>query len=112
MIETLMGDHSGLDKKLKRWARRIQYKPNWRIYATHEYKYIKIHIEFDTPCADRPQTMTTIAGDYMELDSTLLAQDFNLFQAYIHSKIRHLEMHELDEWFRVDGERTREPHGG
>lgn len=35
----------------------------------------------------------------------------DLFYWYVHECLRNLEMHELDEWYKIDGHMWNDPHG-
>lgn len=102
-------------EKIEKIVKRITYKPGWRIY-----------------CASRPREPEVPEGElvvriiFMAEDVTApgkqtkvgLGVSFWLDQDYseevilkrIMQGVRELEMHEVEEWFKVDGRNFVDPH--
>ena len=93
------------------WLARFTYKPQWHVSALCEV--------FN---GDGPTIIFIVArvesayhpGVYTNVSRSVIVPPFieteEAFFDWIHFEIGSLEMHEIDEWFRVDGIQTCDPH--
>lgn len=113
---------------------RFTYKPGWHFELSRrpELGQIMLQIAFSAP----DSRITDVYGRYGRLDPcracgsphpmreipisgqfpldpfAALSRNENLFFDWLHQMVRDVEKHELDEWFRVDGELRFDPHRG
>jgi hypothetical protein len=92
--------------------REVQYKPGWHFHLKpndHNYAFTLI-ITCEVPDANAPEGLRKVIPITMrrEIDTHHLNPD--LFLVAITCAIRDMEMHEMDEWFRIQGHRVKEPH--
>lgn len=96
------------------WLKRIEYKPNARIklgprrFDDMMREPIGIVVEVDVPDSYDPEQIVTIVHErflpYMHKD------DFDHFVVWMRMLLHSVEMHEADEFFKVDGKRRFDPH--
>ena len=92
---------------------RIDYKPDFKIdvYGTYDVS-IRVIFKRPVPDSNNPSQVAPqiFSRDYTpELVLSMKDPYEYILRDLIHS-IQQMEMHEMDEWLRVDGVRVREPH--
>lgn len=104
-------------ENLQMIVRRVTYKPGWKFnlgtqnFPKHPYDPLNLYITRDEVAdVDGPgktTTLTFIASIDQETAREMLAEEF--VRHFIGTAIRDFEMHELDEWFKLDGKCVFEP---
>lgn len=92
--------------------KRIQYKPNIAISAHLDYAtdFIMCRVSGQVQNADNFNETANI--------STIQSQNIRTFEVmtddqvvhFFYRMIRHFENHEIDEFFKIDGQHFRDPH--
>lgn len=104
---------------------RFTYKPGWLIKVVDDnyYDYIKIYITHkDQPDASKfkinedykQEIVETlpVTGNATIFKDSFKQMNFNDFVSFVFYEIKKLEMHEVKEWFKVDGLYFQNPHPG
>ena len=97
--------------QLNHYLSRFSYKPNFKFkaYRKHiEYDLIVLDIEMTVPhrdTLDPTKVITQRALGFRDVPKNELE-----FAQWMREIIRHLEMHEVDEWVKMDGLRIFDPH--
>lgn len=89
-----------------KFLERLKYKPGWSFHGRFEAGYLVFRIIATVPCSDT-KSLTNIA--HQDMIKAKFKDEGHLTQ-YVKARLRIAENHELDEWFRLDGERVTEPH--
>lgn len=91
---------------------RITYKPNVKINVLEDrtlYGGPHLLLEFAAHVSDvRTGEPTTIHQRATYPLAALNGEEHLVY--FIHENVRRMEMHELDEWFKLDGVHFRDPH--
>lgn len=100
--------------------RRITYKPTWRFHIEAEpetmYRpwYVHVHLYYSLPSIDDPMvdsqltTQQTFTANALA-DVVRYGEDA-IVERVAYSLIRRAELHEMDEWLKLDGVCVRDPH--
>ena len=102
----------------------VRYKPNTQIKAwvKDEDKYRSYHSYSDTTIVVSMQIFGIPDSTKSDGSSTSIVftqtwsflhikhGGMNLLLEYLRKFLRDWEMHEMDEWFRIDGTHVRDPH--
>lgn len=102
--------------ELDRWLERITYRPGVSMRIAHpeflgEYSYpVTPTLQL---CADVENTYRP--GQRIEIIHQTLIPQYVIeteqtFQAFVRQALINMEMHELDEWFKIDGVMVNDPH--
>jgi hypothetical protein len=100
---------------------RVTYKPGYKFRALVNREpdtflrpnvpMVEVRYTAQDARSDYPQETEVVATVPFPLVEQLdLFTDVALFAYFRHSVLGHLEQHETDEWFRVDGELVNDPH--
>lgn len=89
-------------------VRSISYKPNWKIKAKVEYDAVFIGIEI-IDVMDRDTLKPIQIFSKFLIPFHFLESSDDLIK-FIRYKIRDVEEHEADEWFKVNGIRIKDGH--
>lgn len=124
MVDTLLVD------RLTAIVRSIDYKPNWVLDVVpypeptifepdRQPDVIALHMAFYTNNADKPNDPDPVKIGRSRPFPPIVTRAFmqspefdSFIEGWVKQQIRDLEMHEVDEWFRVNGERwpVGDPH--
>lgn len=105
-------------ERVKNILSKITYKPGWTFYVDREDKntykyssYLKLHVIAQQIDISDPLKIVYIKSDMMisEWDIERLS-DNQLIDYLVLQLIRKVELHEIDEWLKIDGINFREPH--
>jgi hypothetical protein len=106
-------------EKLQSVIDNLTYKPGWRFWIKwrptaipHWPDDVILHMEFDAPDANEPERMTIIGRDMMLPQGLMQMIDgasAGIIRWVMYS-IKEMEIHEVDEWLRIDGVRLKNPH--
>lgn len=92
---------------------RLDYKPNWVFGVVYDpvMDHCSIKITMDVPDS-RGSGKTVPVGitDCLYPSMADLRGSEQFWKEYFHRQITRIEQHEIDEWFRLDGELVRDPH--
>lgn len=89
---------------------RITYKPGWRFHLVHDNGYggMVLHIVAFLPDATNPKhPIIPVKLDARVTDTAKLSEEN--FLAFVQRQIQKLELHEVDEWLKVDGVHYQPP---
>lgn len=94
--------------------KRIQYKLGFTVelenlIVNHMKRPISLRLKMKTLNAD---FVKSIEPTYLRFSRTidLAALNEKEFIAIVHKSIRHMEIHEINEFFKVDGVKIFDPH--
>lgn len=96
-------------QKWEDFIKRVTYKPGWKIGYVYEIGLDEHRIVVDM----HTQDSTTEEFKLVRVAQWAILPDWmNEGHAgvFVRDMIQKLEMHELDEWFKVDGELVNDPH--
>lgn len=98
-------------KKIQDWIDRISYKPNYKIWINGEgFLAVRLIFIVRTNCAFTEKQNVEIAHprylSFIDID----LMEFEWFCRWVRCCWRDIEIHELDEFFRVDGKIFNSPH--
>jgi hypothetical protein len=111
-------------ERLLAFLRVFTYKPGWTLKATREWweplpysgpeEQVFLAISFEAPDVDH-QDRTIRVGQVVRLPPSVLLESSVLdpnviLRNWIVHVIRSMEMHEVDEWARIDGVPIHDPH--
>jgi hypothetical protein len=99
-----------MHKKYQDMLKRISYKPNVRLGLSLESDIAILRITIKTPDSNNPEMDVLISHTDAIPLSTLLTMDFDRFVQWVHTRVRIMEIHEMGEFFRVDGRMIADPH--
>ena len=91
------------------YVARYTYKPGARFtVSTHEHSYgfIAIMLIIEVPDAEHPGQLTRVVN----MQSVEPGMPMEVLPQLIRELVRKAELHEIDEWLRLDGARVHEPH--
>lgn len=94
---------------------RVTYKPGWKIEVTQPVNVMGdlcLIVTMNVPdLTKRDGSMTTfLYHEHVWLDRLESMSDCEVVDKVIGNALRKCEMHELDEWYKVDSINVREPH--
>ena len=116
---------------VKDWVSRVRYKPDTRFTVQSNYYGFTrgmgdVSIRVERRLADSTKPLQSIeefaehrmwipVGCHLDVPTRALARvpaeaRFVVFFEWLHRKVIWLERHEIDEWFRVDGQLPFDPH--
>lgn len=99
-----------LFRKCETWLERISYKPGWEFKLIHPkqytYEFLITRFELDATDLDRKLSLWS--------SQQLSEEEFSWGEEHWFIVIKHLiietEMHEMAEWFKIDGVLDVDPH--
>jgi hypothetical protein len=99
-------------------VRKFTYKPGWRIIAHREPSKMApdafvITVIAKVPNVDNPDEMIEIGRPNMYTLADIASASYewkDYFHHMVLALIRKIEMHEIDEWLKIDGKNFRNPH--
>lgn len=104
----------------KDFLAKISYKPGWTFWSTISlyHETISIYVSWKTKDVSCPSSEIELTAAYTinmtQMETMRVMNGEQSFVAYmtwfITERIRWVEMHEMDEWLKVDGIRLRDPH--
>jgi len=122
MPSDLMGNHLSMwDERTEADIRiaqeflaRFRYKPDWHLDITRRPEVGCARLRATATVLDSRELCVperiNIMGEY-NLPRLGEMQDPDLFfRDFLRASIRNMELHEVDEWFRVDGKLPFDPH--
>lgn len=88
---------------------RIQYKPNFLFHAHFCMRCAEVHVEIscDTIDRDDPKERARILAPRLDV---VAGDTEDTIIANIYERVRSLELHELQEFFRIDGQLRVDSH--
>jgi len=87
----------------------ITYKPGYRIVAEQlDIDVIRLTLLVEVPDSNDPSRNAHLK--LIECFSPFACRDRRLLFVIVRSLLERFEMHEMDEWLKVDGVRVTEPH--
>lgn len=93
------------DDQIRQFVSRITYKPGRELDAHNR----TIHIRWAVPDRDGNDCKVQLRFSKHVPEG---APDLKFLEYFIMTFIEEIERHEMDEWFKVDGVRVRDPHAG
>jgi hypothetical protein len=88
---------------------RITYKPGWKITARPYYPSGMLDLSLETRLPDSTHgTQRNCSLSRLVMPETLHDEKHPLWIVAAH--VREFEMHEMDEWLKLDGARVNDPH--
>jgi hypothetical protein len=101
------------------YLKRFTYKPGWGFTVCQDWSYpggLILHIQTESrPDANNPNDrnrwnpVQTTARMHFPRDMSPKQME-SAFRGQLLQAIRALELHEMDEWLRFDGEHVNDPH--
>lgn len=85
---------------------RITYKPGWKIELV-DFGFVKVSIRHKATDANDPNRTIDIR---FEQGVELIHTDEKRLVDWIFICVRAAEIHEIEEWFKIDGHCFRDPH--
>lgn len=104
---------------------RISYKPGWMLTATapsteQDFRrpwtpwYLTVHLDYRMPSLDDPSRTTLLSTQYTvaerELERMLRDDGRDFIGHVVTALLKRAELHEMDEWLRLDGRCVVDPH--
>lgn len=115
ILEKMQANSNKILEKVQDLCSRIKYKPNSIILTRQAANYPGIEISIAVPCISATDFSATIpiitsqAISYDELNS--VKEDLEPYiLSRIYSLITRLELHEINEFFKIDGRYYKHPH--
>lgn len=107
-------EERALAKRVDGWMRAVTYKPNIQICWAFRKNFgqVSLHLWLVNYTIDsQDQVKDTRINHGQQLDfRTLLRADRGWFNAWLFSVFERMEMHELGEFFQIDGAMLHDPH--
>jgi hypothetical protein len=104
-------DRAALDR-VAALLERVDYKPGHRWYVRREQDVVLVYLEARVPNAYYPKQLITRVSYHafpdVLFEHALTPEEF--FFGGLRSLIREFELHEADEFFKVDGKALYDPH--
>lgn len=99
-----MGTFEGLESFFSKFT----YKSNFEFTLIRSYTHggIELRIKMMVPNSDDPKNIISVISTH------LIYEDIpcNYIPRYILDLIKKLEIHEAEEWFKIDGKKIFNPH--
>lgn len=94
---------------IRGWLNRVDYKDGWELipYA-HPYEGPYLQIKVEQPNA-YPNVGTVTLKINTAIPNVAMTTDLSFFE-WLLWRLRQVEIHEVMEFFKVDGEPYRDPH--
>lgn len=89
---------------------RYTYKPGWGLTFSEHAGWIYLDIRYLAPDSRGSGQTVKIGRTQVVPAHVTVHRDPDRFQRWLHMLTRDMELHELDEWFRCDGELVNDPH--
>ena len=111
-------------ERLEAFLRVFTYKPGWELRAERSWteglpyggreEEIFLWIQFETPDVNHPERTIPVGKRCrlpysLAFESGILGPDVMLAEWVVHM-IKDIEIHEADEWARLDGVPIHDPH--
>jgi hypothetical protein len=91
------------------FLRRVTYKPGWVLDTRHVGEgQLCLQWTFLAPCAVTGEPSTQLTG--MQLVEPAFFDNEKAVERFVRHQLRNIELHELDEFFKVDGIAPYYPH--
>lgn len=105
------------EERVRALLERVTYKPGWRIKVSrptdrglHNY-WEPVTIQAQYPTVDVNTLETIMLNLHHQIDiHTAEEVSEDILVDLISHIIKGFEMHEFDEWFKLDGKHVRDPH--
>ena len=92
---------------------RLSYKPGWKFKVwevTTPSRTVMLSAQFLVPNSNAPEVLLPV-GITQHFDAYMMGlMDERAVIELLRELVRRGEMHEIDEWFMVDGIRVKDPH--
>lgn len=88
---------------------RLRYLPNYDFHFIDEVAYLTMEIHCRCPDSRDPERAPITVVHPTRVPEEALESDLVML-AFIRHCLIQLAIHEVDEWFRCDGELVRDPH--
>lgn len=99
-----------LQKRFVSWLSRITYKPNVRIKPVFQIDFFAIEILVSTTDSGDQGKSILIGHPNSVSRKEFYRWGFDNFVSWVWRNIREMELHEMDEFFKVDGCMIFNPH--
>lgn len=100
-------------QEMEQVIRSITYKPRTFINLSRHYACDNVILQVafvGVPDAENPTSPTQINSQYSMSPRMFEHMERRDFIHLVHSQIVKMEMHEVDEFFKIDDKHFREPH--
>jgi hypothetical protein len=94
---------------------RVTYKPGWKLRTTVEpavrgwgFPVVRVQLTYRAPASDGSGASVEFHGEASLSVDDRTEPDRVL--AWLTAFIQRSELHEMDEWLKVDGKHVRDPH--
>ena len=91
---------------------RLSYKPNSHLSARRESwgDFVTIRVALSVPDVEQPEKLAPVTASYSLSLAELAHWTEDHAIRFIQTQWRRLELHEGDEFFRLDGRPVTDPH--
>lgn len=98
-------------KKVMAFLGRVTYKPNWHFTAeTYEPGSVYIRIRWAAPDSFYPERIANLTSLYSYSSNSIIEGGDKAIAGMVQHAISLAEMHEINEWFKIDGKFYKDPH--
>lgn len=109
-------------ERVRSLLKKVTYKPGWKFGAASavdpyekpkpwDWERVIITIIAPMPnLSGKDKTVDVVSNRHFDCQQLARMKDGDIIGYIFTQVIRDLELHEMDEWFKVDGFHVRDPH--